>query len=160
MINKERLKIITIILTLVVKTECDFFGELRMSIKILQDSVDQISLEQIRTNEKVDKLQSEVKSLSLDMTSRLETLDDLNEANKKTSSEQLRTNEKMDQLQDEVKSLSLDMTSRLETLDDLYEANNKTFEAINQLNIRMKNLTMETNEIAEEKGIILKNISS
>jgi len=155
--GKERFKIMTImtlLFTLVTRSNCDFWSEVKMSLQILQDTVDKISLEQIRTNEKVDKLQNEVNSLSLDMNSRLDTLDDLREANKKTSLEQARTNEKLDQLQNEVKSISLDMNLKPEFLD---VTNNKTLKAIDKLNIKMK--TSETNCCNGDENTIIDTVN-
>ena len=81
--------------TLVARSNCDFIGdifkELKISLQNLQETVDKISLEQTRMNEKVGQLQHEVKSFRLNMTSRLETLDDLYEASNKTCLEKIRT---------------------------------------------------------------------
>ena len=100
--SKERFKILILIFTFVANARCDFFVEMMKSLQILQDTVDKISLEQIRTNEKVDKLQNEVKSLSLDMNSKLETLDDLYEANNN------KTFEAIDQLKIQIETFSME----------------------------------------------------
>ena len=68
MIYKEKLKIFfTIIITLVVRVECDFLDEINVAIEKLQDTVNKISLENAKislenakTVEKVNKLQSDL----------------------------------------------------------------------------------------------------
>ena len=61
MIYKEKLNIFfTVIITLVVRVECDFLDEINVAIQKLQDTVDKISLENAKTNEKMEKLQSDI----------------------------------------------------------------------------------------------------
>merc|ERR1711976_941939 len=60
MIEKEKLKIFFTIITLIVSAECDFLDEINVAIQKLQDTVDKISLENAKTNEKMDKMQSDM----------------------------------------------------------------------------------------------------
>ena len=71
---KDRWKTIIILVSFAMKVECDVFNELLLSVKNLHDKVDKISdlvvqngLEQIRTNKKVEQLQTDLKILSLEL---------------------------------------------------------------------------------------------
>ena len=97
MIYKERLKIISIIITLVVRAESNFIEDLHVSIQNLQASVDKISLENAKTMEKVDKLQSDITIMK--------------EANSKSFES---VDEKFDQLNDDIKSRSSRINTNLE----------------------------------------------
>jgi len=54
--GKVKLKTLSIFL-IVAGVNCDFLDELMASLNKLQDTVDKISLEQIKTNKKVDQLE-------------------------------------------------------------------------------------------------------
>jgi len=139
---------LTIIFTIVARLNCesplDSLGEMKMSLQILQDTVDRISLEQIKTNEKVDRLQRTISKVDTSFES--------------LSLGEIKTNEKFDQLQKDmsrvanaVKRLSLDIKSmigtNIDTLEVIYEANNKTFEAIDQLHNVMKTIKSDCNKV-------------
>ena len=66
---KIRWKALLVLHALVARVECDNFDELLSSVKNLHDKVDKIGLEQIKTNEKVDQLQSDLNNLSLEANS-------------------------------------------------------------------------------------------
>ena len=139
---------LTIIFTIVARLNCesplDSLGEMKMSLQILQDTVDRISLEQIKTNEKVDRLQRTISKVDTSFES--------------LSLGEIKTNEKFDQLQKDmsrvanaVKRLSLDIKAIIgtiiDTLEVIYEANNKTFEAIDQLHNVMKTIKSDCNKV-------------
>ena len=134
---KGRIKVLTTMFIVFARVNCDFLldslSEMKQSLQLLQESVDKIdekvdqlqreiskvdngvnslSLEQIKTNEKFDqlhkdisKVDNEVKSLSMDINSMLgtniDTLEDIYEANNKTF-------DAIDQLQNEMKAMKLD----------------------------------------------------
>ena len=111
-----RIKLMTILFTIVARVNCDFLldslSEIKTSLQILQATVEKISSEQTKNNEKVDQLQrdlskvdAEVKSLSSDINSMLGT--------------------------------------NIETLEDLLVTNNKTFEALDQIQNEMETLNVE-----------------
>jgi len=90
-----KLKILTIVLSMIARaSNSDIFSELKVSLEALQNTVDKINLEQIKTNEKVESLQNEIGSLR-------DTVDEM-------SLEQNKTNGKLDRLQNEVGSLRED----------------------------------------------------
>ena len=107
-----------ILLALVAEVDCDVFNELLTSVKILHDKVDQISMEQIRTNEKVDQLQTGVENKISKIEEKIDKaneaiiqklmkiidLDNLKEANNKT----------FNQLKSDINGLGLEMSSKLE----------------------------------------------
>ena len=97
--GKVRLKTITIFL-MVAGVNCDFMDELKVSLEKLQDTVDKISLEQIKTNKKVDQLEEKIEKLG----TKVATLDDLNEVNNNIS-------EAIDQLRNEIETLTLEKHS-------------------------------------------------
>ena len=86
MIYKEKLKIFfTIIITLVVRVDCNFIDEVYVAIEKLQDTVDKISLENAKislenakTTEKVDKLLADVTIMKEANSKSFEKLDQLN----------------------------------------------------------------------------------
>ena len=92
--EREGLKMMAMIFLLIGGTKSDVLDELLSSVKILNDKMDKISLEQIKTTKKMDQLQNEVKSFSLDINSKLETFDEAN--NNKQAIDQL--NSKMETL--------------------------------------------------------------
>ena len=97
MIGKVRLKTITIFL-MVAGANCgDFLDELKSSLDKLQETVDKISLEQIKTNKKVDQLEEKLEKLGRKVI----TVEDLKEVNNNVSYA-------IDQLKNEI------MTFRLE----------------------------------------------
>ena len=113
--GKERLKIITVFL-LVAGVNCgDFIDELKSALDKLQDTVDKISLEQIKTNKKVDQLE-EMISLG-----------------------QIKTDKKVDNLEEKIEKLG----SKVITVEDLNEVNNNISDAINELGNELKNFTLE-----------------
>jgi len=71
----------------------DFLNELKVSLDKLQNTVDAISLEQIKTNKKVDQLDEKIAKLG----SKVMTVEDLNEVNNNIS-------DAIDQLKDEMKT--------------------------------------------------------
>ena len=114
--SNGRIKLMTILFTIVARANCDFLldslSEIKISLQILQATVEKISSEQTKNNKKVDQLQrdlskvdAEVKSLSLDINSMLGT--------------------------------------NIETLEDLLVTNNKTFEALDQIQNEMETLNVE-----------------
>ena len=156
MIDEEILKIISIILTLVVRAESDFIGELQVSIQNLQDAVDKISLENAKTIEKVDKLQSDI------------TL--MKEANSRSFEN---VDEKLDQFDEKFSSTSLSISSlnkMIQTIEGKIEAgNNRTLDEMeNQfqsLSLKLnssiadfndKFSTLETNFIKGNNAVIQK----
>ena len=107
--GKVRLKTIT--LFLMITGACgDFLDELKVSLDKLQNTVDEISLEQIKTNKKVDQLQEKI------------------------SLEQRKTNKKVDNLEEKIAKLG----SKVITVEDLNEVNNNISDAIDQLKDEMK----------------------
>ena len=89
--GKVRLKSITFFL-MVAGVKCDFMDELKSALVQLQDTVDKISLEQIKTNKKVDQLEEKIEKLG----TKVITLEDLNEVNNNISDaiDQLKTDMK------------------------------------------------------------------
>ena len=107
--GKVRLKTIT--LFLMITGACgDFLDELKVSLDKLQNTVDAISLEQIKTNKKVDQLE-EMISLG-----------------------QIKTDKKVDNLEEKIEKLG----SKVITVEDLNEVNNNISDAIDQLKDEMK----------------------
>ena len=66
---KGRWKIIIILLVFVVKNKGDTLNELLISVKNLHDKVDKIGMEQVKTHEKVEQLQTKLNQLSLNVMS-------------------------------------------------------------------------------------------
>ena len=143
---KGRIKMFTTMFIIVARVNCDFLldslSEMKLSLQLLQDSVEKISLEQLKTNEKVDQLQRDMSKVDNGV--------------KSLSLEQIKTNEKIDLLHkdiskvnNKVESLSMDINSmhgtNIDTLEDIYEANNRTFEAIDQLQNEMITTKMDSN---------------
>ena len=93
--GKVRLKTI-IILLIVAGVKCDFLDELKSSLDKLQDTVDKISFEQIKTNKKVDQLEEKIEKLG----TKAVTLEDLNEVNNNIT-------DAIDQLKTELKTFTL-----------------------------------------------------
>ena len=136
---------LTTIFIVFARVNCDFLldslSEMKLSLQLLQESVDKISSEQVKTHEKVNQLQRDISKVDNGVNS--------------LSLEQIKTNEKFDQLHkdiskvdNEVKSLSMDINSMLgtntDTLEEIYEANNKTFDAIDQLQNEMKTIKLDS----------------
>ena len=98
--GKVRLKIITVFL-MVAGVNCgDFIDELKSAMDKLQDTVDKISLEQIKTNKKVDQLEEKLEKLGRKVI----TVEDLKEVNNNVSYA-------IDQLKDEMKTFILEKYS-------------------------------------------------
>ena len=97
--GKVRLKTLTIFL-FVAGFNCDFLDELKSSLDKLQDTVDKISFEQIKTNKKIDQLDEKVEKLG----TKAVTLEDLNEVNNNIS-------DAIDQLKTEMKIFALEKYS-------------------------------------------------
>ena len=93
--GKVRLKTLTIFL-IVAGVNCDFLDELKSSLDKLQDTVDKISLEQIKTNKKVDQLEEKIEKLG----TKAVTLEDLNEVNNNIT-------DAIDQLKTEMKTFTM-----------------------------------------------------
>ena len=70
--TKGRWKIIVILLLFVVKVKGDITNELLVLVKNLHDKVDQIGIEQVRTHEKVEQLQTELNQLRFAVKSKPE----------------------------------------------------------------------------------------
>ena len=121
---KIRWKALVVLLALVTRIECDNFDELLSSVKNLHDKVDKIGLEQIKTNEKVDQLQSDLNNLSLEANSN--QANDCNEKFEITSSSITAVN-------NEVLKIGLQF-------EDLEETNIKT---LNQSQNVMNRLSLE-----------------
>jgi len=109
---KGRWKTFTIIFLIFVKVNCDIMNELLMSVKSLHDKVDQIGKDQVRANEKVEQLQTQLNNLSLDVKKTSVELDDLHETNNITFTE----------LKIDIKNLSFEMSSKLEKIDEANQA--------------------------------------
>ena len=97
--GKVRLKTITIFL-IVAGVNCDFLDELKSALDKLQDTVDKISYEQIKTNKKVDQLEEKIEKLG----TKLVTVEDLNEVNNNIT-------DAIDKLKNEVKTFTLEKYS-------------------------------------------------
>ena len=105
--GKVRFKIITVFL-MVAGVNCgDFIDELKSALDKfcnkmdkLQDTVDKISLEQIKTNKKVDQLEEMIEKLG----TKLVTVEDLNEVNNNIT-------DAIDKLKNEVKTFTLEKYS-------------------------------------------------
>ena len=110
---KRRLKAIFILFALVVNVECDIFGELLLTVKHIHDKVEKISNEQIRTNEKVDQLKTElqkkVDKIGVEQVNISEKVDRLkSELHKKVdkiSLQQVNTSEEVCQLKTKLNNL-------------------------------------------------------
>ena len=96
---KVKLKTITLFL-MVAGVKCEFLDEMKVSLKKLQLTVDMISLEQRKTNIKVDQLEEKIDKLG----TKVITVEDLNEANNKIS-------DAIDQLKDVMKNITQDERS-------------------------------------------------
>ena len=70
--TKGRWKIIVILLLFVVKVKGDITNELLVLVKNLHEKVDQIGIEQVRTHEKVEQLQTELNQLRFAVKSKPE----------------------------------------------------------------------------------------
>ena len=70
--TKGRWKIIVILLSFVVKVKGDIMNELLVLVKNLHEKVDQIGIEQVRTHEKVEQLQTELNQLRFAVKSKPE----------------------------------------------------------------------------------------
>merc|ERR1711963_726319 len=97
--GKVRLKTLTIFL-IVAGVNCDFLDELKSSLDKLQDTVDKISFEQIKTNKKVDQLEEKIEKLG----TKAVTLEDLNEVNNNIT-------DTINQLKTEMKTFTLEKYS-------------------------------------------------
>ena len=94
--GKVKLKIFTFFLV-VAGLKCDFLDEVKELLDKLQSTVDKISLEQIKTNKKVDQLEEKIETLGTIAI----TVEDLNGVNNNIS-------DAIDQLKNEFKALTLD----------------------------------------------------
>jgi len=106
----------------------DFLDELKVSLDKLQNTVDAISLEQIKTNKKVDKLEEKI---SLEQRKTNKKVDQLEE---KISLGQIETNKRVDNMEEKIEKLG----SKVITVEDLNEVNNNISDAIDQLKDEMK----------------------
>ena len=93
--GKVKLKTLSIFL-IVAGVNCDFLDELKSSLDKLQDTVDKISFEQIKTNKKVDQLEEKIEKLG----TKALTVEDLNEVNNNIT-------DAIDQLKTEMKTFTL-----------------------------------------------------
>ena len=97
--GKVKLKTLSIFL-IVAGVNCDFLDELKSSLDKLQDTVDKISFEQIKTNKKVDQLEEKIEKLG----TKVVTVEDLNEVNNNIT-------DAIDKLKNEVKTFTLEKYS-------------------------------------------------
>ena len=93
--GKVRLKTLTIFL-IIAGINCDFLDELKSSLDKLQDTVDKISFEQIKTNKKVDQLEEKIEKLG----TKAVTLEDFNEVSNNIT-------DAINQLKTEMKTFTL-----------------------------------------------------
>ena len=138
---KGRIKMLTTMFIVFARVNCDFLldslSEMKLSLQLLQESVDKISSEQVKTHEKVNQLQRDISKVDNGVNS--------------LSLEQIKTNEKFDQLHkdiskvdNEVKSLNSMLGTNVDTLEEVYEANNKTFDAIDEFRKEMKAMKLDS----------------
>ena len=142
MIVKERLKILFIIITLVLRAECDFLDELNVALQTLQHTVDKISLENAKTNEKVEKLQSD---LTIMIEANSKSFENVNEL-------QAETSEKIDQLNKKIQNIEIKVDAaddslvlvrtKIDDVDNMLEENNNI---LNKLENDAQTLSFETN---------------
>ena len=126
---KGKVRFKTITLFLMITGACgDFLDELKVSLDKLQNTVDAISLEQIKTNKKVDKLEEKI---SLEQRKTNKKVDQLEE---KISLGQIETNKRVDNMEEKIEKLG----SKVITVEDLNEVNNNISDAIDQLKDDMK----------------------
>merc|ERR1712131_473731 len=108
---KGKVRFKTITLFLMITGACgDFLDELKVSLDKLQNTVDAISLEQSKTNKKVDQLEEKI------------------------SLGQIETNKRVDNMEEKIEKLG----SKVITVEDLNEVNNNISDAIYQLTDEMK----------------------
>ena len=146
----------TILFTIVARANCDFLldslSEIKTSLQILQATVEKISSEQTKNNEKVDQLQrdlskvdAEVKSLSSDINSMLgtniETLEDLLVTNNKTF-------EALGQIQNEMETLNVEAKLKNVCNDEIENVTNSNDNLENDFN-EESNKGKESNEGVE-----------
>ena len=146
----------TILFTIVARVNCDFLldslSEIKTSLQILQATVEKISSEQTKNNEKVDQLQrdlskvdAEVKSLSSDINSMLgtniETLEDLLVTNNKTF-------EALGQIQNEMETLNVEAKFKNVCNDEIENVTNSNDNLENDFN-EESNKGKESNEGVE-----------
>ena len=146
----------TILFTIVARVNCDFLldslSEIKTSLQILQATVEKISSEQTKNNEKVDQLQrdlskvdAEVKSLSSDINSMLgtniETLEDLLVTNNKTF-------EALGQIQNEMETLNVEAKLKNVCNDEIENVTNSNDNLENDFN-EESNKGKESNEGVE-----------
>ena len=165
--GKVRMKIITIFL--MVAGACgDFLDELKVSLDKLQDTVDKISLEQIKTNKKVDQLEEKISLGQIQTYKKVDNLEEkieelgtkvnknisdaFDQFEEKISLEQIKTNKKVDQLEEKISLGQIETNKRVDnmeekieklgskviTVEDLNEVNNNISDAIDQLKDEMK----------------------
>ena len=90
-----RLKAIAIFV-MVAGVKCNFLDEIQASLEYLKNTVDKISLEQIKTNKKIDQLEEKIEKLG----TKVVTVEDLNEVNNNIT-------DAIDQLKTEMKTFTL-----------------------------------------------------
>ena len=125
--------------------------------KNISNAIDQLeekrSLEQIKTNKKVDNLEEKIEKLG----TKVITMDDLNEVNKnisdaidqleeKRSLEQNKTNQKVDLLKEKIEKLR----TKVIPVEDLKEVNNNITEAIDQLEEKMSLEQIKNNKKVDQ----------
>ena len=142
MIDKERWKKIFVILTLVIRAESDFIGELQVSIQNLQATVDKISMENAKTIEKFDQLQSDLTIMKEANSKAFENVDEkfdqlqsditiIKEANSKAFEN---VDEKFDQLKDDMKSQSSRLNTNLErSFDEKFSSTSLSISSLNKM---------------------------
>ena len=181
MIYKEKLKIFfTIIITLVVRAECNFIDEVNVAIEKLQDTVDKISLENAKislenakTTEKVDKLLADVTIMKEANSKSFEKLDQLNKMIMNiegkvdaTSDATVLVQTKIDDVDNRFEALD-NKLSNLEKnliegnnavikkvtkidLEKLREGQSKSFENVSRLQNELKSLNLNMDSKLEE----------
>ena len=106
-------KIIVILFAFVVRVKGDDLNELLSLVKNLHEKVDQIGMEQVKTHEKVEQLETELNQLRLAVKSKPEN--DFNENVSSTTSSLTMLNHKL-----------LKMEEKLDKLEDIIGGTNAT----------------------------------
>ena len=157
---KRGLKAIFILFALVVNVECDIFGELLLTVKHIHDKVEKISNEQIRTNEKVDQLKTElqknVDKIGIEQVNLSEKVDRLkSELHKKVdkiSLQQVNTSEEVCQLKTKLNNLGLEINSKSESYcNEKFSSTTSSITLLKNEILEFKGKVDETNEVVIQK---------
>ena len=157
---KRGLKAIFILFALVVNVECDIFGELLLTVKHIHDKVEKISNEQIRTNEKVDQLKTElqknVDKIGIEQVNLSDKVDRLkSELHKKVdkiSLQQVNTSEEVCQLKTKLNNLGLEINSKSESYcNEKFSSTTSSITLLKNEILEFKGKVDETNEVVIQK---------